>query len=367
MSKTVFISYSHDSDEHRDRVLALSERLREDGITTLLDQYVNGSPAEGWPRWMLNQLDEADSVLVVCTETYYRRFRGREEPGKGKGADWEGALITQEIYDSRSTTLKFVPVLFAPEDGPFIPEPLRKDTYYVLNSEAAYGNLYDFLLGQSGVQPRPVGAPRTRERRRGVALRFPEPSENAEPQEPTDANERTGLVEAYTDKTVRKVALALEEENPLTMRALVRNLDVLFNRGTFRFEPLRECFTQEWGRRLLPAVETLELLRSYSGFVSDQASDDRTYEKLMDEVNGYCVAMATYLFQETVRLSEMRDYVGTREFLTRLPVGRRWRSADAIDDETNTRVDGPRIRSVRQMDRLRKEFVKASERSESKS
>jgi hypothetical protein len=30
--KTVFISYSHDSVEHRERVLALSERLRKDGI-----------------------------------------------------------------------------------------------------------------------------------------------------------------------------------------------------------------------------------------------------------------------------------------------------------------------------------------------
>jgi len=82
--KTAFISYSHDSDEHCARVLAFSERLRKDGIETLLDQYVNVSPQEGWPRWMLNQLDAANFVLVVCTETYYRRFRGHEEPGKGK-------------------------------------------------------------------------------------------------------------------------------------------------------------------------------------------------------------------------------------------------------------------------------------------
>ena len=108
--KTVFISYSHDSDEHRAWVLALSERLRKDGIETLLDQYLNGSPPQGWPRWMLDQLDAADAVLVVCTETYYRRFRGHEEPGKGKGVDWEGALITQQLYDSRSRSLKFVPV-----------------------------------------------------------------------------------------------------------------------------------------------------------------------------------------------------------------------------------------------------------------
>ena len=38
MITKVFISYSHDSAEHRDRVLALSERLRQDGIDTLLDR-----------------------------------------------------------------------------------------------------------------------------------------------------------------------------------------------------------------------------------------------------------------------------------------------------------------------------------------
>ena len=96
-----------------------------DGLDVMIDQYVNGSPVEGWPEWMLNQLDEAAYVLVVCTETYYRRFRGKEAGGKGKGATWEGAIIKQEIYDAYCQTLKFVPILFSPDQEPFIPEPLR--------------------------------------------------------------------------------------------------------------------------------------------------------------------------------------------------------------------------------------------------
>jgi len=174
--KTVFISYSHDSDAHREWVLALSERLREDGIETILDQYVNGSPPKGWPRWMLNGLDAADSVIVVCTETYYRRFRGHEEPGKGKGVDWEGALITQEIYDGHSRTLKFVPVLLGAADEKFIPEPLRSLNRYTLTSEKAYESLYDFLLGQAGVEPRPVGVLKAKPRRKGAPLTIDEPS-----------------------------------------------------------------------------------------------------------------------------------------------------------------------------------------------
>ena len=349
-AKTVFISYSHDSASHRERVLGLSERLRGDGIETRLDQYLNGAPDEGWPRWMLDRLDEADFVLVVCTETYYRRFRGHEVPGMGKGADWEGTLITQELYDTRSRTLKFVPVLFDSQDESFIPEPLRKLTYYLLTSESSYNEFYDFLLGQGGVEPGPIGTVRTRERRRGVPLSL---DQSSDPELQRDE---------YLDRIVRRVAAALNKAKPLTMRELVRNLDVLFDRGTFRFEPLKECLTQEWGRRLLPAMETLELLRRFSSFAREQAPESQTFVDLMDAVNGYCVAMGRYLFEEPVKVSELRDYMGTSEFLTRLPKDKEWRpSPAAIDDDTNTRVEGPRIEAIAQMDKLLAEFVKTQQ------
>jgi hypothetical protein len=42
-----FISYSHDSPEHADRVLALSDRLRGDGIDCIVDQYEESPPKAG--------------------------------------------------------------------------------------------------------------------------------------------------------------------------------------------------------------------------------------------------------------------------------------------------------------------------------
>ena len=171
----VLISYSHDSAEHREKVLSLAERLRKDGIDARLDQYVNGTPAQGWPRWMLDQLDAAASVLVVCTATYYRRFRGHEEPGRGKGADFEGALITQEIYDARSRTVKFVPVTLAPGLEEFIPEPLRGHTHYEVTSEEGYQALYAFLRGQAGVPPGALGDLRPITRRTAEPLTFEQP------------------------------------------------------------------------------------------------------------------------------------------------------------------------------------------------
>jgi hypothetical protein len=102
---------------------------------------------------MEDELDAAQFVLVVCTETYHRRFLGRGEPDRGKGADWEGSLITLELYHTRSDTSKFVLVLFDRKDERFIPRQLSGNTYYLLSSEDNYHKLYDFLTGQAGVVP----------------------------------------------------------------------------------------------------------------------------------------------------------------------------------------------------------------------
>ena len=76
---TVFISYSHDSPEHADRVLALSDRLIADGIDCTLDQYET-TPPEGWPRWMDRHIRQADFVLMICTDTYCRGRIGNTKP-----------------------------------------------------------------------------------------------------------------------------------------------------------------------------------------------------------------------------------------------------------------------------------------------
>jgi hypothetical protein len=74
--------------------LALSDRLRADGIDSMLDQY-EVFPPQGWIRWMREQLLSARFVLMVCTETYARRAAGEEVPGFGLGAAYESQLIQQ--------------------------------------------------------------------------------------------------------------------------------------------------------------------------------------------------------------------------------------------------------------------------------
>ncbi len=111
MPLRVFISYSHDSQEHMDRVWNLSERLRGDGVDCRIDQH--GEPEEGWPRWSRNQVQECEFVLIACTETYLHRYEGKADVGEGRGSKWEGFVITQELYEAEGKNKKFIPILFS--------------------------------------------------------------------------------------------------------------------------------------------------------------------------------------------------------------------------------------------------------------
>jgi tetratricopeptide (TPR) repeat protein len=141
----VFISYSHDSKEHIDRVLALSDKLRSEGVDCILDQYET-SPPEGWSRWMDKHIRDSDFVVMICTETYYRRVIGEEKPGTGRGVKWEGNLIYQHIYNADTMNTRFIPVLFEQSDSKYIPIPCQGGTYYCIYQD--YEELYRHLTNQ---------------------------------------------------------------------------------------------------------------------------------------------------------------------------------------------------------------------------
>lgn len=154
-----FISYTHDSLAHKARVLELANRLRDDGIDCHLDQY-EPAPPEGLYRWMINQIEGAAFVLVVCTEAYARRFLGREVPGVGLGVTWEGTIIAEELYRGGASNTKFIPILFSADDANHIPVVLRSTVSYRIDTEGGYASLLTRLLGQHGDAKGPVGGTR---------------------------------------------------------------------------------------------------------------------------------------------------------------------------------------------------------------
>jgi len=157
MGGKVFISYSHDSEEHCRRVEALAARLRAEGVDCTIDSHET-SPPEGWINWMERRIAESDYVLAVCTESYCRRARAEEASGVGQGAVYEAGLMIQELYASGLRNKKYIPVQFEKYLPDEIPPALRTATHYILDRE--YDALYRHLTGQPRVVRGPVGPPR---------------------------------------------------------------------------------------------------------------------------------------------------------------------------------------------------------------
>ena len=109
---TVFISYSHDSPEHSDHVLALTDALHRDRAST--SNLTNSSPRRSTdgPRWCEEMLrpENAKFVLVICTPTYRDRVENKVAADEGRGVFWEGGDIYQYLYDDKDNT-RFIPVL----------------------------------------------------------------------------------------------------------------------------------------------------------------------------------------------------------------------------------------------------------------
>jgi hypothetical protein len=155
MGIRVFISYSHDSQEHIDRMWDLSERLRSDGIDCRIDLQEQ-SPDVGWPNWCERQVRQSEFVLVASTETYLRRYQGDEQTGVGRGVNWEGFVITQALYESEGKNRKFIPVIFEAGDRRHIPSVLGSYTCYDLSDSQGYNKLFRRLTDQPERRAIPV-------------------------------------------------------------------------------------------------------------------------------------------------------------------------------------------------------------------
>ena len=152
----VFVSYSQDSLSFADKVLALSNRLRSEGIDVILDQYEE-SPAEGWPRWMERNLNLADYVLVVGSQGYFQKANGQVESGQGRGVKWESNVIYQALYNCDVQNTKYIPIVFDNKDLEYIPLPLQGSTHYNVSTDIGYDKLYWRLRGVTNEKKPPLG------------------------------------------------------------------------------------------------------------------------------------------------------------------------------------------------------------------
>jgi len=101
---TVFISYSHDTKDHKAWVADLGRRLREKGVEVVLDQW-DTELGDDMPKFMERGVSDSDRVLMICTEPYVRKV----DDGKG-GAGYEAMIVTAELVRDQGLN-KFIPIL----------------------------------------------------------------------------------------------------------------------------------------------------------------------------------------------------------------------------------------------------------------
>jgi hypothetical protein len=153
----VFLSYSHDGKEHCDRVLALTQQLRRDGIDAELDQF-HQEELLHWPRWCEERMrpENSDYVLCVCSREYRNRVEGRAAADVGNGVFWEGTLLYNALYDQKGHNPRFIAVLLAGAEEANVPQILsgytrfRLSTFELADPRSDYGGLYRLLSGQRG-------------------------------------------------------------------------------------------------------------------------------------------------------------------------------------------------------------------------
>lgn len=151
----VFISYAHDTEQFSDKVLEFSNKLRKNNIDANIDQYEE-SPPEGWPRWMDNQIEDSDYVIIVCTELYYNRIKNFETK-EGKGVNWELNIIYQHLYESCCNNTKFIPVIFNDYSTTKILKPLQNSTYYYVDKTKDFRKLCNRIKGIKNTIKPPLG------------------------------------------------------------------------------------------------------------------------------------------------------------------------------------------------------------------
>ncbi|HGH3376049.1 TPA: toll/interleukin-1 receptor domain-containing protein [Enterobacter ludwigii] len=100
----VFVSYSHDSQEHKKWVLDLATRLRNNGVDAILDQW-DLKPGGDLTHFMERGLSSADRVLMICTEKYVEKANS----GAG-GVGYEKMIVTADLLKAIDSE-KIIPLI----------------------------------------------------------------------------------------------------------------------------------------------------------------------------------------------------------------------------------------------------------------
>jgi hypothetical protein len=108
----VFISYSHDSEEHKAHVGRFAAFLRRRiGLDVRLDQW-DDNVRRDWALWATRLFNTADFVIVIASPDFRARADGEAQAHEGRGAQFEAAFLRNALTkDHGAATQRILPVV----------------------------------------------------------------------------------------------------------------------------------------------------------------------------------------------------------------------------------------------------------------
>ena len=150
----VFLSYRQTGEAQKQRVRAFGERLRDAGITVILDQFFldehPAGPNDGWDKWSSDRALHSDYVLIIGTPEWFACFEKTQPPGTGLGAACEADDIRHLIHKAAGVIGHIRVVLFDAADAAHIPAKL--DRYHRFHTDRDFENIVRWLSHKTTVE-----------------------------------------------------------------------------------------------------------------------------------------------------------------------------------------------------------------------
>jgi hypothetical protein len=136
----VFVSYAHDTEDHKAQVLRLCQVLRDQGIDARLDTY-DDNERRDWGVWYIEQVTRADFVFVIASRGYRIAGDGQAAATCNRGVQSEAALLRDLLHADRPTwTRKILPVVLpgrSVDEIPLFLQPHFASRYIVAEVSAS--------------------------------------------------------------------------------------------------------------------------------------------------------------------------------------------------------------------------------------
>ena len=130
---TVFISYSWDSESHKEWVRGLADYLIKTGsMDVILDQY-DLEAGKDMVHFIESAIEKADKVLLILTPNYKVKAENRKA-----GVGFEYSIISAELFEVQSNNTKFIPILRTGNKSQSSPGYTKTLVYFDMNNNDTF-------------------------------------------------------------------------------------------------------------------------------------------------------------------------------------------------------------------------------------